>query len=58
MVTETHSITISDPIIATNSFACIMKMDVTMIEKGHMDMTELCIYQVKGGNIISEHFFM
>ncbi len=58
MVQEMHGITISDPLIATNSFACTMRMNVTMKERGHMDMTELCVYQVKDGKIISEQFFM
>ena len=58
MVAETHGITISDPSITTNSFACIMKMDVTMKEWGRKEMTELCVYQVKDGKIVSEHFFM
>src|SRR3989442_301565 len=47
MVQEMHGITISDPLIASNSFACTMKMNVTMKERGHMDMTELCVYQAK-----------
>jgi hypothetical protein len=58
MVAETHGITISDPSITTNSFASIMKMDVTMKEWGRKEMTELCVYQVKDGKIVSEHFFM
>jgi hypothetical protein len=58
MVQETHSITVSDPLIATNSFALTMGINVTMKERGHMDMTELCVYEVKDGKIISEQFFM
>lgn len=58
MVQETHGITVSEPLIASNSFACTMRMEVTMKEKGHMDMTELCVYEVKDGKIISEQFFM
>lgn len=58
MVQEMHGITISDTLIASNSFACTMRMDVTMKERGHMDMTELCVYEVKDGKIISEQFFM
>ena len=57
MVSEVHSMEISDPIVAGNSFAMTMKMDVTT-NKGRMDMTELCIYNVKNGKIISEQFFM
>ena len=58
MVQETHSITVSDPLIATNSFALTMGINVTMKERGQMDMTELCVYEVKDGKIISEQFFM
>ena len=58
MVQEMHGIKISDPLVATNSFACTMQMDVTMKEGGKMDMAELCVYQVKDGKIISEEFFV
>ena len=58
MVQEVHGITVSDPLVAANSFACTMRMDVTMKEGGKMDMTELCAYEVKDGKVISEHFFM
>jgi len=58
MVQEMHGITVSDALLASNSFACTMKMDVTMKEGGHMDMTELCVYEVKDGKIISEQFFV
>ena len=58
MVQEMHSITVSDPLIATNSFGCTMRMNVTMKEGGDMDMTELCVYEVKDGKIVSEQFFM
>lgn len=58
MVQEMHSIEVSAPLVATNSFACTMKMDVTMKEGGKMDMTELCVYGVKDGKIVSEQFFM
>ncbi len=58
MVKEMHSITVSEPLVATNSFACTMKMDVTMEDGGKMDMKELCVYEVKDGKIISEQFFV
>jgi len=57
MVEEVHSITVSDPIIADQSFACTMRMDVTIKEMGKMDMTELCVYKVKDGKIVQEEFF-
>jgi limonene-1,2-epoxide hydrolase len=58
MVTETHSVEISEPIIAGNTFSLTMRMDVTTKDRGRTDMTELCVYQVKDGKIISEQFFM
>ena len=53
-----HSLTVGDPIVATQSFACIMKLDVTMKGQGRMNMSELCVYKVKDGKVISEEFFV
>jgi len=58
MVTEVHGIEVSEPVIAGNSFAVTMRLDVTMKEGGRMDMNELCVYHVKDGKIISEQFLM
>ncbi len=58
MVEEMKGITLSDPIVAGNSFALTMRMNVVMKERGPMDMTELCVYKVKDGQIVSEEFFM
>jgi ketosteroid isomerase-like protein len=58
MVTEVHKVAMSDPIVASNSFACTLNMEVTIKERGHMDIAEICLYQVKDGKIISEHFYM
>ena len=58
MVSEVHEIEVSEPMIAGNTFAVTMRMDVTMKDKKRSDMTELCVYHVKDGKIISEQFFM
>jgi len=58
MVSEVHGIEISEPMVAGNTFAVTMRMDTTMKDKKRMDMTELCVYHVKDGKIISEQFFM
>jgi hypothetical protein len=58
MVEKIHSVEMSDPIIAGDSFACTLRMDMTMKGKGRMDMTELCVYTVKDGKVASEQFFM
>jgi hypothetical protein len=58
MVETMHSLAVSDPVVATNYFACTMFMDITMKGQGRMQMTELCVYKVKDGKIIEEQFFM
>ncbi|MFT3933193.1 MAG: nuclear transport factor 2 family protein [Chitinophagaceae bacterium] len=58
MVQEYHKIEVSEPLIVINSFACTLRMELTMKKDGHMDMTELCVYSVKDGKIIKEEFFM
>jgi len=58
MVVEMHQLEVSEPMVATNSFSCTMHMDVTMKEQGRMNMTELCVYEVKDGKIIRETFYM
>lgn len=58
MVEEVHGGNVSQPVVGGQSFACTMTMDVTMKGKGRMQMTELCVYNVKDGKIVSEQFFM
>ena len=52
-----HSATISDPIVAGNSFAITWAMDATFKGRGRMTIEEVCAYQVKDGKIILEQFF-
>ncbi len=58
MVTQQHLFKISEPLIANDSFALIMHIDVTTKGRGRMNHTELCVYKVSGGKIVSEEFFM
>ena len=58
MVEEVHGMKVSQPLVGDQSFALTMFMDVTMKERGRMQMTELCVYNVKDGKIVSEQFFM
>lgn len=58
MVEEYHGMKVSQPLVGENSFAVTMSMNVTMKERGPMDITELCVYNVKDGKIVSEQFFM
>jgi hypothetical protein len=56
MIEQVHSISVSDPLVAGNSFACAMKLDVTIKGHGRMILDELCIYEVKDEKVISEQF--
>lgn len=56
MVETMHSLSVSDPVVAGQSFACVMHLDTTMKGEGRMKMAELCVYDVKDGKIISEQF--
>jgi hypothetical protein len=58
MVEEFHGIQVSEPLVGEGSFAVTMTMSVTLKGQGKMDMTELCVYNVKDGKIVSEQFFM
>jgi hypothetical protein len=58
MVQEVHALDVSEPLVANNSIAFKLTMDVTMKGKGRMAMPELCVYEVKDGKIICEQFFI
>ena len=58
MVEKYHDMEVSEPLLAGNSFAVKMSMDLTMKEKGRMNMSELCVYQVKDGKIVAESFLI
>lgn len=52
-----HSITVADPLVAGHSFTTTIAMDITMKGIGRVPMSEICVYQVKDGKVISEQFF-
>jgi hypothetical protein len=58
MVEEMYSSSVSEPLVAENTFAFVMSMDMKMKGKERMKVSELCVYQVKDGKVISEQFFM
>ncbi len=57
MVEKMHSLKVSAPLVADKAFACTMTMDVKMKGMERWKMSELCVYQVKDGKIVSEQFF-
>lgn len=58
MVEKLHSVNVSEPLIANNSIAFRMNMDIKMKGRDREKMEELCVYEVKDGKIVSEHFFI
>ncbi|PSL36084.1 SnoaL-like domain-containing protein [Chitinophaga ginsengisoli] len=58
MVEAVHSVDTSTPIVAGNSFAFVLTMDITMKGRDRMKMQELCVYTTKDGKVISEQFYM
>ncbi len=58
MVEQVHGIDASEPLVAGNTIAFTLTMDMTMKGKGRMKMPELCVYQVKDGKVVSEEFFV
>lgn len=58
MVEFRYGTTVSDPLIAGNSFCFVLTMDMKMRGRDRETLTELCVYTVTDGKIISEQFFM
>ncbi|MCW3463901.1 nuclear transport factor 2 family protein [Chitinophaga nivalis] len=58
MVAAIHDTTVSTPLIAGNSIAFKLTMDITMKGQPRQVMEEICVYEVKDGKIVAEQFFM
>lgn len=58
MVESRHGTTVSDPLIAGNSFCFVLTMDMKMKGRDRESFAELCVYTVAHGKVISEQFFM
>lgn len=56
-VEEVHSASASDPVVGGSFFSCAMDMDVTYKQHGRMRMSEICVYEVRDGKIVSDRFF-
>ena len=58
MTEEVHGVEISEPIVVANSIALKLVLDATMKGRDRETMSEICLYKIKDGKIISEEFFM
>jgi len=57
MVEESYGVKVSEPLVAGNAIAFTMEMDVKMKGRDREMMSEVCVYEVKDGKVISEQFF-
>ena len=57
MIEESYGNTVSEPIIAGNSFAFIAEMDIKMKGQERSKMAEVAVYTVKDGKVVKEEFF-
>ncbi|WP_160710893.1 SnoaL-like domain-containing protein [Chitinophaga solisilvae] len=57
MVETSYGSTVSAPLVAGNSFAFTLTMDLKMKGRERSQMSELCVYVVQDGKVVSEQFF-
>src|ERR1700742_5012963 len=56
-VSEVHSASVSEPLIAADHFALNIKMDISYKNGYRAVMNEIAVYEVENGKIIFEQFF-
>ncbi|MEP7239183.1 MAG: SnoaL-like domain-containing protein, partial [Ferruginibacter sp.] len=56
-VEESYGNEVSVPLVTANAIAFTLAMDIKMKGQDRMKMTEICVYEVKDGKVISEQFF-
>jgi hypothetical protein len=56
-VEAVHRLHTTEPIIGNNHFAVGREMDITMQDLGRIQISEIMLYEVKDGQIVSEQFF-
>jgi hypothetical protein len=57
MVEQFYGSTITDPVVAGNYFSVGWDTDIQMKGQERQIMSEICLYKVKDGKIVSEQFF-
>lgn len=57
IIEKIHGDFCSEPIIAGSFFSVVLGRDVTLKGRPRMNLQEIGVFEVKGGYIVSEHFF-
>jgi hypothetical protein len=52
-----HRMYTTDPVVGGNHFAVGREMDINVQGLGRIQINEIMLYEVKGGQIVSEQFF-
>jgi hypothetical protein len=52
-----HGMRTTEPIVVANHFVVGREIDITVQPHGRIQMSELMLYEVKDGQIVSEQFF-
>jgi len=55
-IEEMHGGEVGDPVVAGSHFVVPMTYDITFKDRGREQMEELCLYQVKDGQIVRASF--
>jgi hypothetical protein len=58
MLQQLHHVDVTEPLVAGNTIAFKLTMEVTMKERPKETWEEICVYDVKDGKIVSEEFFI
>ena len=56
-ITAAHNRQTTEPVVAGNHFASGRCMDITVEGFGRIKIDEIMLYEVRGGQIVSEQFF-
>ena len=56
-LSEVHSVSVSEPLIAADHFAISIKMDISYKNGHRATMDEIAVYEVKDEKIVFEQFF-
>ena len=57
MVAQFYNSTITDPVVAGDYFSVEWDTDIQMKDQQWQTISEICLYKVKDGKIVSEQFF-
>ena len=57
LVDTMHGGSVSDPLVAGDWFSVAMAMDVTFKGRERAQMSEIVVYRVRAGKVVSEQFF-